>query len=54
MVADALSCGFKRWPSEGRLASSTLAWGTVGCLADFERWVYEARLAGSTPARPTV
>src|SRR5262249_47940398 len=32
---------------------STLAWGTVGCLADFEGWVYEARLAGSTPARPT-
>ena len=48
-----LSCGFKHRPSEGWLASSTLAWGTVGCLADFERWVYEARLAGSTPARPT-
>ena len=47
-----LSCGFKHWPSEGWLASSTLAWGTGGCLADFERWVYEARLAGSTPARP--
>src|SRR5207249_3144212 len=36
---DALSCGPKRRPSEGRSASSTLAWGTVGCLADFERWV---------------
>src|SRR5215472_1021740 len=49
----ALSCGPKRRPSEDWSASSTLAWGTVGCLADFERWVYEARLAGSTPARPT-
>src|SRR5947209_6629917 len=29
----ALSCGSRHWPSEGRLASSTLAWGTVGCLA---------------------
>ena len=53
LLARALSCGPKRRPSEGWLASSTLAWGTVGCLADFERWVYEARLAGSTPARPT-
>src|SRR6516165_11208912 len=53
LLACALSCGPKRRPSEGWLASSTLAWGTVGCLADFERWVYEARLAGSTPARPT-
>ena len=24
-----LSCGFKRWPSEGRLAGSTPAWGTA-------------------------
>ena len=53
LLACALSCGPKRRPSEGWSASSTLAWGTVGCLADFERWVYEARLAGSTPARPT-
>ena len=30
---DALSCGSKHWPSEGWLVSSTLAWGTVGCLA---------------------
>src|SRR3954465_7588147 len=53
LPACALSCGPKRRPSEGWSASSTLAWGTVGCLADFERRVYEARLAGSTPARPT-
>src|SRR5262245_14569504 len=53
LLARALSCGPKRRPSEGWSASSTLAWGTGGCLADLERWVYEARLAGSTPARPT-
>ena len=35
LLACALSCGHKRRPSEGWLASSTLAWGTVGCLADF-------------------
>src|SRR5437763_73543 len=35
LVPDAtLPCGLKRWPSEGRWASSTLARGIVGCLAD--------------------
>src|SRR4051794_3682171 len=33
MVDDAPSCGSRHWPSEGRLAGSTPAWGTVGCLA---------------------
>src|SRR5262249_15463812 len=53
LLVTALSCGSKHRPSEGWLASSTLAWGTGGCLADFEHWVYEARWVGSTLARPT-
>jgi hypothetical protein len=34
LLGATLSCGFKHRPSEGWLASSTLAWGTGGCLAD--------------------